>query len=421
MLRALLGDELPVRFEFWDGSALGPARSVGTLHLRSADALRRILWAPGELGFARAFVVGDIDVTGPVPETLRALQTSMPDEIGVGVSALPATIVAARELGAIGTPLPPPDEELVPRGLRHSIGRDKRSVGHHYDVGNDFYRLVLGEAMTYSCARFVTSDTTLPQAQAAKHELICRKLGLADPEVRAACDGDRPRLLDVGCGWGTMAMHAAAHHDVDVVGVTISDEQAALARRRVGEAGLAERVEIRIQDYREITDGPFDAISSIGMAEHVGEARMDEYFERLHELLRPHGRVMNHAIASFGGSRLSRSSFVGRYIFPDGELFDLGDTVAAMHRAGLEVRDVENLREHYARTLRCWVDNLEARWDDAVALVGERRARAWLLYMGGSVNGFDDAGLQLFQTLGVRDDGSGASAMAPTRRSFDPT
>ena len=419
MLDELLGDPLPVRFDLWDGTALGPDDAVGTLHLTSPDALRRIVWAPGELGFARAFVVGDLGVTGPVPETLRALQRSMPDDVRVGLGALPATLVAARELGAIGARLPPPPEELVPRGLRHSIGRDKRSVSHHYDVGNDFYRLVLGPAMTYSCARFVDESATLHEAQDAKHELICRKLGLSDPAVRAECPGERPRLLDVGCGWGSMAIHAARHHDADVVGVTISDEQAALARRRVAEAGLGDRVEIRVQDYRRVDDGPFDAISSIGMAEHVGAKRMDGYFAVLRSLLRPRGRVMNHAIASFGGSRLSRSSFVGRYIFPDGELLDLGDTVRSMHGAGLEVRDVENLREHYALTLRAWVANLEDRWDEAVELVGERRARAWQLYMGGSVNGFEDAGLQLFQTLGVRDDHTGASGFPRTRRSFD--
>lgn len=416
MLDAMLGDPLPIRFEFWDGSGLGPDESVGTLFLRSADALRRIIWAPGELGFARAYVVGDIDVSGPVPEVLRALQTSMPDSIGVGLKALPATVDAARRLGAVGRPLAPPPEELVPRGLRHSIRRDKRSVSHHYDVGNDFYRLVLGPVMTYSCARFVAPGDTLHEAQDAKHELICTKLGLSDPDVRAASCGPRPRLLDVGCGWGSMAIHAARHHDVDVVGVTISDEQAALARRRVDEAGVSDRVEIRIQDYRGIADGPFDAISSIGMAEHVGDARMGAYFDVLYRLLRPQGRVMNHAIASMGGSQLSKNSFVGRYIFPDGELLDLGDTVLHMHRSGFEVRDVENLREHYATTLRHWVANLEANWDEAVGLVGERRARAWLLYMSGSVNGFDDAGLQLFQTLGVRNDDAGVSSVPATRR-----
>lgn len=419
MLDALLGAELPVHIEFWDGSAVGPIDAVGTLHLKSPDALRRIVWAPGELGFARAFVMDDADITGPLAETLRALQTSMPERIGVGLAALPATLTAARDLGALGRALPPPPEEAAASGLRHSIQRDKQAVSHHYDVGNEFYRLLLGSALTYSCARFVVPNVTLEAAQDAKHELICTKLGLDEGEVRAASVGERPRLLDVGCGWGSMAIHAARHHDVDVVAVTISDEQAALAAERVTEAGVADRVEIRVQDYREIDDGPFDAISSIGMAEHVGLKRMDDYFAVLHALLRPRGRMMNHAIASIGGSKISRNSFVGRYIFPDGELLDLGNTVLAMHRAGFEVRDVENLREHYAETLRRWVANLEQRWDDAVELVGERRARAWRLYLAGSINGFEDAGLQLFQTLGVRNDDAGASGFPSTRRSWD--
>ena len=272
--------------------------------------------------------------------------------------------------------------------------------------------------MTYSCARFVTPDTDLVDAQAAKHELICRKLGLADAAFRDACRRRRPRLLDIGCGWGSMALHAAARHDVDVVGVTISAEQAELARKRVADAGLADQVEIRLQDYRRVDDGPFDAISSIGMAEHVGAKRMDRYFSTLYGLLRDGGRMLNHAIASVGGSHISSRSFVGRYIFPDGELLDLADTIASMEGVGFEVRDVENLREHYARTLRHWVANLDEHWSDAVRLVGDRRARAWRLYMSGSINGFEDNGLQLYQTLGVRSVRRPTDLPA-TRRGWD--
>jgi len=291
-------------------------------------------------------------------------------------------------------------------------------VSHHYDVGNDFYELVLGPAMTYSCARFTEPGQTLESAQAAKHELICRKLGLNDHDLRRRSRHPRPRLLDVGCGWGSMAIHAATHHDVDVVGVTISAEQAAYARERVADAGLLGRVDIRVQDYREIDDGPFDAISSVGMSEHVGSTRIDAYFERLFDLLRPGGRLLNHAISSVGGSRLRRRSFIYRYVFPDGELLDVADSLRSMERAGLEIRDVENLREHYADTLRCWVANLQQHWDDAIALVGERRARVWLLYMSGSINGFDDAGLQLHQALGVRNDPDGTSSMQRSRRDW---
>ena len=261
--------------------------------------------------------------------------------------------------------------------------------------------------MTYSCARFVDDRATLEQAQAAKHELVCRKLGL--PQQRGA------RLLDVGCGWGSMAMHAAAHHGAQVVGITISASQAELARTRVGAAGLADRVEIRLQDYRDLRGEQFDAISSIGMFEHVGSKRTAEYFETLHALLRPGGRLLNHAISSAGGSRLKRRSFMGRFVFPDGELLDVGDVVLAMEGRGFEVRDVESLREHYVRTLRAWVTNLEAGWDDAVSLVGTGRARVWRLYMAASALGFEDNGVAVHQVLGVVPDADGNSAMPAVR------
>jgi cyclopropane-fatty-acyl-phospholipid synthase len=347
---------------------------------------------------------------------LRALQVGADGDTTALLRAAPELLRATRGVGGLGARPTPPAEEMVPHGIRHSLRRDRTAVGHHYDVGNEFYELVLGEAMTYSCARFTTPEATLEEAQSAKHELICRKLGLDRPRHGDAGDGGgRRRLLDVGCGWGSMAMHAAGQHDVDVVGVTISTEQAAYARRRVEQAGMADRVEIRVQDYREIDDGPYDAISSIGMAEHVGHRRMPLYFQRLYDLLPPGGRLLNHAIASVGGSRLGRRSFVNRYVFPDGELLDIADTVRSMEQAGFEVRDVENLREHYDQTLRCWVDNLERHWDAAVELVGERRSRVWLMYMAGSVNGFEDAGIQIYQTLGVRLHDGGASEMPPTR------
>ncbi len=421
MLTALLGQPLPVGFEFWDGSTIASddgGATCHTLRVTSPDAVRRIAWAPGELGFARAYVCGDLDTSGDLAETLRALQASMPDDVKVAAAAIPVVLSTARSVGALGVPPPTPPEEVVPRGIRHSIRRDRQSVGHHYDVGNDFYRLVLGPAMTYSCARFVTSEVDLADAQAAKHELICRKLGLADERFRSTSPGSRPRLLDVGCGWGSMALHAARDHDVDVVGITISEEQAALGRERVADAGLDDRIEIRLQDYRDIEDGPFDAISSIGMAEHVGAKNMERYVSTLYGLLRDGGRLLNHAIASVGGSRMSSRSFVGRYVFPDGELLDLADTISAMERVGFEVRDVENLREHYAETLRRWVANLDERWDTAVELVGERRARVWRLYMSGSINGFLDNGLQLYQTLGVKSVRR-PTDLPPTRRDWD--
>ena len=421
LLRELFHGGVPVRFEFWDGSATGPpvGSGPGVLRLESPDALRRIIWSPGELGFARAFVVGDLSHEGDMAEMLRAFQRGVGLEAKVGPRALRAALHAISELGIPKQPLKPPAEEIVPSGLRHSLRRDRAAVRHHYDVGNDFYALVLGPSMTYSCARFVDPDMSLTDAQAAKHELICRKMGLAEPDFRTASSRDRPRLLDIGCGWGSMAIHAAREHDVDVVGVTLSPEQARLAAKRAAEAGVVDRVDIRVQDYREVSDGPFDAISSIGMAEHVGHKRIRDYFRAASDLLRPGGRMLNHAIASVGGSVMTSGSFVGRYVFPDGELIDMGRTVLAMEQAGFEVRDLENLREHYARTLRHWVANLEAHWDEAVRLVGVRRARVWQLYMSGSVNGFDDGGLQLGQVLGVKPLPGGVSAMPPTRAGWD--
>ncbi len=414
LVTALLGDPPPVRIAFWDGSAIGPDESenLGTLHVRSPDALRRILWSPNELGLGRAYVTGDLDFDGDLCAVIETVRDVTSDAGRLGWSAVPAALTAVRQLGRLGLPLPRPPEEARLQGWRHSLRRDARAVGHHYEIGNDFYRIVLGPSMTYSCARFVDDGTDLTSAQAAKHELVCRKLGLAE----------RPggRLLDVGCGWGSMAIHAATHHEVSVVGITISPAQADLARQRVEEAGVADRVEIRVQDYRELGGEKFAAISSIGMSEHVGAKRLAQYYQALHDALLPQGRLLNHAISSVGGSRLGRTSFIGRYVFPDGELIDVGESVLAMERVGFEVRDVESLREHYARTLRGWSANLDAGWDDAVRLVGEARARIWRLYIAGSIVGFTDGGVNVHQVLGVAPTADGASGMPPTRRSWDP-
>jgi len=412
VLRALIGADAPVRVTFWDGSAHGPEDAVGTLAIHTPDALRRIVWAPGELGVARAFVAGDLSVDGDIFEVLTALRDAAPGELrAVDPRTMVATARAALRLGALGTPLPPPPEEARPAGRIHSPTRDARAISHHYDVGNDFYELVLGPSWTYSCARFVTPATTLEEAQAAKYELICRKLGL----------DDRPgaRLLDVGCGWGSMAIHAARNHGAQVVGIALSHEQVDKAKERVRAAGLQDSVEIRYQDYRDLGGEQFDAISSIGMFEHVGTARTAQYFTTLRDLLVPGGRLLNHAISSPGGSRLGSRTFIGRYVFPDGELIDVGQVVLAMERAGFEVRDVESLREHYSRTLHCWVANLEARWDEAVALVGRARADIWRLYMAASAIGFDDGGIAVHQVLGVVPDATGASGMPRTRGDWD--
>jgi cyclopropane-fatty-acyl-phospholipid synthase len=412
VLAALVGDPTPIRVTFWDGSELGPPDACGTLALHSPAALRRVLWSPDELGISRAFVAGDVTVDGDIFEVLVALRDAKPGDLRrIDPRTLLATVRAARRLGVLGLPLPPPPEESRPAGRIHSPARDARAISHHYDVGNDFYELVLGPSWTYSCARFVTPSTTLEEAQAAKYELVCRKLGL---------DGNPgSRLLDVGCGWGSMAIHAARDHGARVVGVALSREQVARAKERVRAAGLQDSVEIRYQDYRELRGEQFDAISSIGMFEHVGTARTAQYFATLRDLLAPGGRLLNHAISSPGGSRLGTRTFIGRYVFPDGELIDVGQVLLAMERAGFEVRDVESLREHYSRTLHRWVANLEAHWDEAVALVGRARADIWRLYMAGSAVGFDDGGISVHQVLGVLPHPDGSSGMPRTRGDWD--
>ncbi|HEY1737397.1 MAG TPA: cyclopropane-fatty-acyl-phospholipid synthase family protein, partial [Acidimicrobiia bacterium] len=278
---------------------------------------------------------------------------------------------------------------------------------HHYDVSNDFYRMVLGDTMTYSCAVWSPEANSLDAAQTHKYDLICRKLGL-HPGMR---------LLDVGCGWGGMVMHAVRNYGVDAVGVTLSRSQLEYARRAAETAGLADRVEFRMQDYRAIADGPFDAISSIGMFEHVGKARLHEYFARLHTLLRPQGRLLNHAISRPPGderTHFHRHGFIDRYVFPDGELHEVGTVVSAIQQEGFEVRHVETLREHYALTLRAWVANLERNWDAAVATTTMGRARIWRLYMAASAMNFEAGRTQVHQVLGVRsDDGRSAMPLRP--------
>ncbi len=411
MLEDLLGTNLPIAIRAYDGSHLGPPEdeAPATIIVRSPDALRRIVTAPGELGFGRAYVAGDLDVEGDIYEALK-LGDFIPS-----IKLSPKQWVAAAKLiGFEGLkPLPPPPEEAHLRGRRHSKERDAAAIRHHYDLGNEFYEMVLGPTMTYSCAVFEKPGDSLDAAQEQKHELICRKLDLQPGQ----------RLLDVGCGWGGMVMHAARHHGARAVGVTISPSQAEKATQRVAEAGLADRVEIRLLDYRDVVDGPYDAISSIGMFEHVGLAKLGEYFNRLRAVVVPGGRVLNHGISrpwsphrpgfgrsGFGRSGFGRSSFIDRYVFPDGELHEVGTVVTAMQQQGLEVRHLESLREHYALTLRHWVANLEANWDAAVDLVGIGRARVWRLYMAASALNFERGRTQIHQVLAVKPD-RGASHM----------
>ncbi|MFF9153132.1 class I SAM-dependent methyltransferase [Streptomyces sp. NPDC014846] len=415
----LLGAPLPLRIRAWDGSQSGPP-GVPTLVVRNRRALRRLLFKPGELGLARAWVAGDLDIEGDLYTALEVVAGSVwerGEDARTLAEALrdPDVRAAGRELlRLVGPPIPPtpPREEVRRRRHLHTRRSDKRAISHHYDVGNDFYELVLGPSMVYSCA-YWEEDGTLESAQRDKLELVCVKLGLTPGQ----------RLLDVGCGWGSMVIHAAREHGVSAVGITLSQEQAAYARKRVADEGLTDRVEIRVQDYRDVADGPFDAISSVGMAEHVGAERYLEYANRLYALLKPGGRLLNHQIARRpqGDETAYRvDPFIDSYVFPDGELAPLGTTVTQLERAGFEVRDVESLREHYARTLRHWVARLEAGWGRAVRLTGPGRARVWRLYMAACALAFERNRIGVNQVLAVRPPESGVSGLPLRTRTWNP-
>ncbi|MDX3851396.1 cyclopropane-fatty-acyl-phospholipid synthase family protein [Streptomyces sp. AK02-01A] len=414
----LLGAPLPVRIRAWDGSESGPP-DAPTLIIRNRRALRRLLWKPGELGLARAWVSGEIDVEGDLYAALEQLAGLIWERGADAKDTVhpvrdPRMRAAALGLVQIAGPWPPPAppaEEIRGRhGTLHTKRRDKAAISHHYDVGNDFYELVLGPSMVYSCAYWDSgADFTLEDAQRDKLDLICRKLALKE--------GDR--LLDVGCGWGSMAIHAAREYGVRVTGVTLSREQAAYARKRIAEEGLTDRIEIRVQDYRDVRDGPYDAISSIGMAEHVGSVQYREYADALYALLKPGGRLLNHQIArrpEKNEDEYRIDDFIDAYVFPDGELAPLGRTLATLEEAGFEARDVESIREHYALTLRHWVSNLEKHWARAVRGTSPGRARVWRLYMAASAISFERNKIGVNQILAVKTSESGASGMPARAR-----
>jgi len=412
LVRAAVGRETPVEIRGWDGSRAGPQNAQWAISINNRRGLRRLLWAPNELGFARAYVSGDIEIEGDLLAGLETLEQVADPTRGPGVridaETKKALVKAVLRLGIIGPPPKPPSEEApLARGHRHDKRRDAAAISHHYDVGNDFYRLVLGESMTYSCGYWAAPDDGLAAAQYAKCDLVARKLGLTAGM----------RVLDVGCGWGTFALHAARNYGVRVVGVTLSHEQADYARKRIIEEGTGELVEIRVQDYRDVADGPYDAISSIGMAEHVGEAMLPTYAAHLYGLLRAQGRLLNHAISRRPGkpAEFSKTSFIDRYVFPDGEIEPMATVVNALERAGFEVRDVESLREHYALTLRAWVSNLEDNWQEAVTCSSAGRARVWRLYMVGSALAFTANRLGINQILAVKCDEHGHSGIPATR------
>ncbi|MGW3652743.1 class I SAM-dependent methyltransferase [Streptomyces sp. NPDC000878] len=423
----LLGAPLPMRIRAWDGSEAGPP-GAPALVVRNRRALRRLLWKPGELGLARAWVAGDLDVEGDFYAALdlvSGLVWERGEDARTLTEALREPEVRAAVRGLVkmaGPPVPPaPPREEVPRRRRHLHTKrtDKRAVSHHYDVGNDFYEIVLGPSMVYSCAYWDAPGTApdtgsgaLERAQYDKLELVCRKLALT-PGLR---------LLDVGCGWGSLAIHAAREHGVHVVGVTLSQEQAAYARKRVADQGLTDRVEIRVQDYRDVTDGPFDAVSSVGMAEHVGSEQYLTYARDLYGLLKPGGRLLNHQIARrphTDEGAYSLDGFIDAYVFPDGELAPIGTTVTQLERAGFEVRDVESIREHYALTLRQWVTNLEGDWARAQQLSSPGRARVWRLYMAASALAFEHNRIGVNQVVAVRTSEEGDSGMPLRARTWN--
>lgn len=419
LIEALLAGPPPFAIRCWDGSSAGPSDAPATLVFRNRRALRRLVWRPDELGLARAYVAGDLDIDGDIYAALdmEGVVERLATNEGLVLSRrqkIDAALTALR-LGALGPPPRlPPEEVRHRRGTKHSHGRDAAAVSHHYNVSNDFYRLVLGPSMVYSCAYWRQPPGPgyrLEDAQLDKCRLICAKL-----ELRRG-----RRFLDVGCGWGGLLVHAAREHGVRAVGVTLSEKQAELARERAVEHGVADQVEVRHQDYREVQDGPYHAIASVGMAEHVGSSEIGGYARRLFGLLAPEGRLLNHAIASIQPmieGEEPRSSFIDRYVFPDGELLPLSHTLDALEHAGFEVRDVEALREHYGLTLRQWVGNLQRSWPEAERLVSPARARIWLLYMVGSVLAFETAQIGVNQVLAVRPGTLGASGMPRTRTAW---
>jgi cyclopropane-fatty-acyl-phospholipid synthase len=378
----------PFAVQFWDGTSVRATESPApTFTFRSPKALAHALRAPGELGLGRAYVDGllevdDLDAALRIVDTFQAPDLSLRQQAALGLAVVRAC--------GLTVPPKPPAAELRLRGERHTMSRDRRAVRHHYDVGNEFFALFLDPSMTYSCAYWSGGAQTLEEAQEAKLELVCKKLRLTEGE----------RVLDVGCGWGSFAIHAAKHHGVNVVGVTLSAPQVHLARQRVRELGLEDRVDIRVADYREISEEPFDAISSIGMVEHVGEERIDLYAERLAGLLRPGGRLLNHGIAKLQDfDDPDEGAFSERFVFPDGVPLPLSRVLRALERIGLVTTHVEGLQGDYARTTAEWIERYEARYDEGVRLAGEERARVWRLYLHAAHQGFTTGWASIYQVV----------------------
>jgi cyclopropane-fatty-acyl-phospholipid synthase len=415
IFEAVAGPDAPLEFRAYDGSVAGTPGSDVRITVRSPIAVSYLAQAPGALGLARAYVSGHLDVDGDMFTALSRMSRTQETRVGLGEKL--------RMLQALGGPkvllprIPPPPQEVpINRrrfmvGRMHSKGRDASSISHHYDVSNRFYEWVLGPSMAYTCACYPTADATLEEAQEYKFDLVARKIDLK-PGMR---------LLDVGCGWGGMVMHAAREYGVKALGVTLSEQQALWAQQAIKAAGLEDLAEVRHQDYRDVTETDFDAISSIGITEHIGKANVAGYFKFLNGKLKVGGRMLNHCITrpDNTGPSIFREGFINRYVFPDGELEGPGWLNSLMNDNGFEIRHQENLREHYSKTLAAWCANLDEHWDQAVNEVGQGTARVWRLYMAGSRFGFDTNIVQLHQILGVKLHPNGDSGM-PLRPDWEP-
>jgi cyclopropane-fatty-acyl-phospholipid synthase len=396
-VRRLVGDDLPVGLRAWDGSEVGRSGGRGgpVVVLRTRRALRRLLWRPDELGLARAYVTGDLDVDGDLADGLRrvwAFARVRGRGVDVGVRDRLGAVGTAARLGVLGPPPRPPAAEARVRGRLHSRARDRAVIAHHYDLSNEFYALVLDEHMGYSCAYYgaeCADDLTLAHAQEAKFELVCNKLGL------------RPgmRLLDVGCGWGSLSIHAARRHGVAVTGITLSREQLEFASKRAAELGVADLVDLRLLDYRDLRDGPYDAAVSLEMGEHVGDAQYPVFVAAVFDALRPGSPFLVQQMSRAAGDSPGGGPFIEAYIAPDMHMRPLGETIGLLESGGFEVRHVQALREHYVRTGTEWLANLERRWDDVVALVGEEVARVWRLYLVGGGLAFEEGRMGVDQIL----------------------
>ncbi|AWS42113.1 cyclopropane-fatty-acyl-phospholipid synthase family protein [Streptosporangium sp. 'caverna'] len=385
LLRGLFGGEPPLRLRTWDGGSYGPA-DAPTVVLRSPRALRRMLWSPGELGLARAYVTGELDVEGDLADGLRRVREAVAGGPGAArprVDRVRAVRALLRLRTVIGRPPAPPATEARLGGRPHSRGRDRAAISHHYDLSNDFYALILDGSMAYSSAFFEPGDT-LAGAQRRKLDMICRKLRL-EPGMR---------LLDVGCGWGSLVLHAAREYGVSATGVTLSGEQKAFVESR--SAGLD--VTVRLQDYRDVADGPYDAIGSVEMGEHVGRDNYPLYASALHRLVRPGGRVLVQQM-SRGAGHPGGGPFIETYIAPDMHMRPVGATIALLEAPGLTFEHAEAMGEHYVRTVREWHRTFESRYAEAVALVGEETARVWRLYLVGGALAFEQGRMDVHQVL----------------------